>query len=120
MMTDRPAKIVTRLTTQRKGRRGRRLASYVVLQLINREFLLVDRGLDEVADRYEPNHAAVLDDGEVPAAALRHERHAFLDRAARRNANDVRRHDRAHGGVPRRAAHERHFARVVALAEDTQ
>src|SRR6185503_2567872 len=113
MMAGGPTKIVTSLWTTRKGRRARPLASYVVLQLINGEFLLVDHGFDEVADRDEPYHAAVLDDRQVPAAALRHQPHALLDGSVRRNADDVGRHDQPHRRVSRRAAQQHDFAGVV-------
>src|SRR5262245_60094 len=120
MMAGGPAKIVTSLTTARKGRRATPLAGYVVLELVNGEFLLVDGRLDEVADRHEPHHAAVLDDRQMPATTLRHQRHALLDGAVRRDADDVGRHDQANRRVSRRAAQKRDFARVVALAEDAQ
>src|SRR5215213_10033465 len=71
-----------------QGARAPPLARYVVLQLINGEFLLVDRRLDEVADRDQPYDAAVLDDRQVAYSALGHQRHAVFDRVRGPNADD--------------------------------
>ena len=65
------AKIVTRLEWPRKGRRAWPSAGYVVLELVNGEFLLIDHRFDEVADRNEAYDAAVLDDGQVADSGAR-------------------------------------------------
>src|SRR5688572_29146533 len=68
----------------------------VGLELLDRLLLFGDDLLHEIADRDQPDQIAVLDDGQMADAAVRHEPHAFLDRARRIDRDHFGGHDLAH------------------------
>ena len=67
------------------GAGARRSAGDVVRQVPDLEGPPLRRELHEVADRHEADDLSLLHHGQVPDAALRHQRHALVDRRLRRD-----------------------------------
>ena len=57
-----------------------KLASEISLQLIDRETLVVDDALDQIANRDDAHDSFILNDGKMPHAFFRHECHARIHR----------------------------------------
>jgi hypothetical protein len=68
----------------------------IPLQLLDVLGLLLDDGLDQVADGQHPDHTAALHDRQVPKSPLGHDLHAVMHRILGRHAHRGRGHDVAH------------------------
>ena len=55
------------------------LAVNIVLKLANREFLIADDALDEIADRNDADQFFSVDHGQMADALVCHDGHTFLD-----------------------------------------
>src|ERR1700733_6722302 len=92
--------------------------SDVALQLLDLGGLLLDHGLDQIADRQDTDDTATLDHRKMPEAALGHDLHAVPHRVGEGYGDRRSRHDLAHRRVLRGAVLQDHLAGVVALRND--
>src|SRR6266516_2066904 len=75
--------------------------------------------LDHVADRHDPDQAALIDHGKVAEFSLRHPLHEAGDRLALSAGRDLARHRDAYRFVERRSAAFGHGADDVPLRKNT-
>src|SRR5260370_12915992 len=94
------------------------LRSDVVLQVLDRFFLLGDNPLHQVTDGDNSEHLFVFDNREMTYAVSRHDIHALVHSLARGHENHCAGHDLLDHGGPRRSSFEDDLPGVVALRDD--
>src|SRR5437868_14969882 len=111
-----------RLLRMRPPTRSQRNSASGGLDVVAQRFLLglvfVDPALDDVADRDQPDHLAVLDHGQMPELAERHHFHDAADGVGLPATDDLARHAGADGLVQHFGATLAEHADDITLGQD--